>query len=312
MTGAAADAGPRPATGLQFQLRHGDVAAVIGQVAAVLREFSVGSTHYTERWPDDQVPPMGCGIVLMPWPNRVAGGRWTHDDVELQLDITEPARGHAIHGLLRNTPYQPVKVADDAVTLSAPIYPQHGYPFTLDTAVTYALADVGLRVTHRVTNVGQRPAPFGVGAHPYLRVGDVPIEDLVISVPGASYAPTDQAMIPTGIEPVNGSGRDLRGGVRLGDLSVDAALTDLAASGGRVTHRLTAPDGGGVELWADEVFGWAQVYTPRDFPGHGPGRRLAVAIEPMTCGVNALNTGRDLLVVQPGETWTACWGLSPF
>ena len=38
---------------------------------------------------------------------------------------------------------------------------------------------------------------------------------------------------------------------------------------------------------------------------------FAVAVEPMTCCANALRSGRDLLTVQPGESWSARWGLTP-
>jgi aldose 1-epimerase len=31
----------------------------------------------------------------------------------------------------------------------------------------------------------------------------------------------------------------------------------------------------------------------------------------MTCGPDALNTGRDLLVLEPGDRWGAEWGVRP-
>ncbi len=55
------------------------------------------------------MPPFGCGIVLVPWPNRVEDGRWTLDGQPQQLDLTEPARHNAIHGLLRTTAYDLVE-----------------------------------------------------------------------------------------------------------------------------------------------------------------------------------------------------------
>jgi aldose 1-epimerase len=305
----------RPATGHQYELRRGAARAVIGQVAAVLREFSVDGVHYTETWPDAQTPPMGCGMVLMPWPNRVAGGRWRHQGVDLQLDITEPGRGNAIHGLLRNTAYQPVSGGDgasgsDTVTLAAPIYPQHGWPFTLDTAVTYALTGDGLRVTHTVTNVGAEPAPFGCGAHPYLRIGGVPTEDLTLTVRAGRQIRTDERMIPTGTGELDGALAGLPTGVRLGDLDVDTGLADLQSVGGRYEHTLTGPQGRGLTLWADPAFGWVQLYTPHDFPAP-EGKRQAVAVEPMTCPADALNSGDGLILLAPGETWRASWGITP-
>ncbi len=310
---------PRPASGEQVVLRRGAARARIGQVAAVLREFSVDGVHYTETWPDRQTPPMGCGIVLMPWPNRVAGGRWVRDGRTRQLDITEPDKGNAIHGLLRNTAYRIATVtgeseggaARDSVTLAAPVYPQHGWPFTLDTAVTYTLTDEGLRVTHTVTNVGGQAAPFGCGAHPYLRVGGVPTGDLTLRIRAGRRIVTDQAMIPTGTEPLTGALAGLPDGVRVGDLDVDTGLADLRLAGERYEHVLTGPQGRGLTLWADPAFGWAQLYTPHDFPApEGP--RQAIAVEPMTCPADALNSGEGLIVLQPGETWSASWGLTPF
>lgn len=302
----------RPVSGRQFEIRRGTAVARIGQVAAVLREYSVAGVHFTETWPDDMVAPMGCGMVLAPWPNRVAGAKWTLDGRTQQLDITEPSRGNATHGLLRNTAYQLERQTDESVTLAASIYPQHGYPFTLDLAVTYALVGSGLRVSFSVTNAGDARAPFGLGSHPYLRVGPHPVADLTITVAASHHAIIDERMIPTSVESVAGTHVDLRGGLRVGELQADVALTGLDVVDGQVQHRLSAPDGTALVLWADEVFGHVQVYSPGNFPGPGlPGQRVAIAVEPMTCAVNALNSGEGLLWVEPGAAWTASWGLRP-
>ena len=309
---ASAKSGLRPVSGRQFRLQVGDAVAQIGQVAAVLRNYAVGGVQFTETWDDDLVAPMGCGLVLVPWPNRVADGRWTLNGGSQQLDITEPSRGNATHGLLRNTAYELVEHREDAVTLAASIYPQHGYPFSLDTAVEYRLTDDGLRVTHHLANVGAAAAPFGVGAHPYLRVGPHAAADLTVFSSGATYAPVDEKMIPTRREPVDGKHIDLRSGVRVGDFKADVSLTDLAVAGGKVEHRVVAPDGTALVVWADEVFGWVQVFSPDAFPAAGhPDARFAIAVEPMTCAANALNSGDGLLWLEPGGSWSASWGLRP-
>lgn len=303
----------RPVSGAQVDLRHGELRARVGQVAAVLRGFWHSSAALTENWPDDVAAPMGAGMVLMPWPNRVAGGRWSSGGATQQLDLTEPKQGNAIHGLLRNTAYEIGDRQEASVTHAASIYPQHGYPFTLDTTVTHALSDDGLTVTHTVTNAGSGTAPFGVGAHPYLRVGDTPVERLTLTLHARTRAEVNDKSIPTGLSPVSGVLAGLPEGVVVGSLGVfDGAFTDLTVTDGRVHHCVTAPDGRGVTLWADEAFGWAQVYTPDDFPGPGlPGRRTALAVEPMTCAADALNNGWGLRQLEPGATWTGSWGLRP-
>ena len=174
---------PRPALGEQYELTL-DVAgrsvrAVITEVAAAIRHLSVDEVEITAGYDDDTPPPFGSGIVLVPWPNRVRDGRWTYAGQTLQLDITEPVRGNALHGLLRHTPYQLVERTECAVTLRAGVFPQSGYPFTLDTTVRYTAVSDGLRVMHTVCNVGTACAPVAVGAHPFLTIGDVPTDSLL-------------------------------------------------------------------------------------------------------------------------------------
>jgi aldose 1-epimerase len=52
------------------------------------------------------------------------------------------------------------------------------------------------------------------------------------------------------------------------------------------------------------------VYTG-DTLGEVHRRRQGVAIEPMTCPPNALRTGKDLSVLEPGQGWSASWGIVP-
>lgn len=296
-------------------IRRGDAVAHIGQVAAVLRGYSVAGVDYIETSPAEAVAPHACGIVLMPWPNRVAGGQWTWQGSVQQLDITEPETGNASHGLLRYTAYRLTARTEDSVTLAAAIYPQHGWPFTLDTEVTYALTDDGLSVTHRVRNVGEGEAVFGCGAHPYVRIGGVPVDDLCVTIRAGSYLVTNEAMIPVEKRPLDGALVGLSRGMSLRGLHLDTGFADLAAVGGRIEHSVAAPDGRALTIWADPVFAYTIVFTPDDFPNdtsRGPaGLHRALAIEPMTCPTNALNTGEGLIHLAPGETWEASWGLAP-
>lgn len=297
----------RRPTGLQYEITLGTARARVGSVAAVLREFSVDGKLFTEVWDDDKPAPYGCGIVLVPWPNRIAGGVWTLDGKAQKLDLSDRSNNAAGHGLLRNSSYELVDIDESAVTLGASIYPQHGYPFTLDTFVTYRLADDGLHVTHRIANVGAGTAPFGIGAHPYLRVGEHDIKDLRITLDADTFFELDDTKIPTGTAPVEGTEVDLRGGVRLDAVSLDTCYTDIRPSGGQYTATLAAPDGSGLVLWGDEAFSYIQVFTPRDYPG----RALTVAVEPMTCPADAFNSGTGLRWLEPGESFGASWGLRP-
>ena len=45
--------------------------------------------------------PSGRGQVLVPWPNRIAEGRYEFGGRDHQLPLNEPETGSAIHGLVR-------------------------------------------------------------------------------------------------------------------------------------------------------------------------------------------------------------------
>jgi aldose 1-epimerase len=302
----------RALTGEQFVLTRatatGSSTAIITEVAAALRTLEIDGVHITEPYGPDVVPPMGDGIVLAPWPNRVEDGIWMHEGKRQHLDITEPARHNAIHGLLRSTAYRVAEQSESAVTLAATVFPQHGYPFMVDTRVTYELVDGGIRVTHEFRNVSAVPAPIAVGTHPFLRIGDVPTEDLVLRLAASTRFETDDRLIPIAENPVEGTKYDLREGIAVNRLYLDDAFGGVEFVDGESVSSLTAPDGRRVEMWQDENCGFVQVFTTRKFPKNG-GLGLAVAIEPMTAAPNALNTGEGLRWLEPDEHWVVTWGI---
>lgn len=296
-------------TGSQLHLRRpgagGEVTAHIAQVGAALRGLSVGGVDVVARYPEGAATPFGSGIVLAPWPNRVRDGRWTDGGTVRQLDITEPDRHNAIHGLLRYVPYE-IEAGESEATLSATVFPQHGYPYTLRTSVTYTLTDDGVEVTHHVVNVGEGDAPVALGTHPFFCIGGVPTEGLVLAVPAQTVFEVDERLLPTAEAPVSGV-LDLRDGARAGDLDLDTGFGSLVRDAdGRARSTLTAPDGRRVTMWQDENWTCIQVFNTDAYPGHS----MAIAIEPMTAPTDAFNSGQDVRRLSPGESWTARWGVA--
>ncbi|MEA9986487.1 aldose 1-epimerase family protein [Subtercola sp. RTI3] len=303
----------RAPTGQQFALTFtgeaGVSTAIVTELAASLRELFLDGIESTQSHTEDVLPPMGDGIVLVPWPNRIKDARWVLDGTTQQLDISEPATGNAIHGLLRNTAYQVARQTASSITLEATVFPQHGYPFLLDTRVEYSLGDDGLTVTHTIVNQSASVAPVAVGAHPYLKVGDVPVADLVLRVDASTQFEVDEKAIPTAEVSLDGSEFDLRGGRRVGEVTLDHGFGGVGIQNGERVHSVTAPDGSRTELWGDEHFRFVQVYTPTNFPLEDGTKGQAVAIEPMTAPANAFNTGEGLRQLAPGETWLLRWGI---
>jgi aldose 1-epimerase len=93
---------------------------------------------------------------------------------------------------------------------------------------------------------------------------------------------------------------------------LDTAFTTLDRDAeGRAWASLDVPGGAtGAALWADPGFPYLMVYTG-DTLGEVPRRRRAIAIEPMSCPPNALRSGTDLITLEPDQSWTASWGISP-
>jgi aldose 1-epimerase len=299
----------RAPTGRQFELGRtlplGRTTAIITEVAAGIRALSVDGVDLVETYPEHVAAPFGSGTVLAPWPNRVRDATWTHDGETLRLAVTEPARNNALHGLLAFSPYSAVEQSDSAITLAATVFPQTGYPFQVDTTVRYELQDDGVTVTHGFENAGAARVPVAVGAHPFFRLGDVPTQELVLTLDAATRFEVDARLNPLREVPVDGTDYDLRSGRRVGDLSLDTAFGGVTRGG---VHTLASADGRSVEIWQDDSFGYVQVFITDLFPD-GDGFARAIAIEPMTAPPDALNSGLGLIWLEPGERWSGSWGV---
>ena len=301
-----------PLSGRQLRLSAGDYQATIASIGASLRELTWQGRHLVVPFGEDEVRPAYRGAVLSPWPNRVVDGRYAFDGVEHQLALTEPDRGHALHGLVAWQDFAVVSEEPDTVTLTATVPPQDGYPFRLALVVTYALTEQGLTISLEATNIGPVPAPFGASIHPYLYAGPGGVDDWTLQLPAASVLTvTPDRLIPDAVQVVTEApGQfDFRQARVIADTFLDHAFTDLSADpDGRFSARLTDRAGRGVVMRWDEDCRWLQVHTA-DLPAPKPSR-IGLAVEPMTCPPDAFNSGRDLVVLPVGGSTLVRWQLA--
>ncbi|QDQ98590.1 aldose 1-epimerase family protein [Tomitella fengzijianii] len=296
-------------SGRQWEIRHAGLRAVIVEVGGGIRTLTSGERDVLEGYPVGAMCDGAHGAPLIPWPNRLADGRYTFDGAEHRTALTEPARGNAIHGLLRWRPYALRREAADAVTVGAVVHPSPGYPFALDVEIEYRLDDGGLTVATTARNVGPDALPYAHGQHPYLSAGTGTLDRCVLEFDAATrILVDDRRALPSGSEPTECTDYDFRGGRILGALRLDDPFTDLRRDGrGLSWVRLTGGDGRTVEQWADAAFGCLQLFSGDTLaPGR---RRTALAAEPMTAPPNALATGESVVRLEPGERFISVWGV---
>ena len=248
---------------------------------------------------------------MLPWPNRIEDGSYEFDGKQMQLPLTEPEHGNAIHGLVRGATWSVVDLAPDRVVMEYVLEPQPGYPFTLASQ-------------HRVRALGCRP--HGDDDGPEHRHGGVPVRERAAPVSHArdadgrhaaaagagvrsSSSPTSAAF-PCAPSPVDGTDYDFRAGRTIGGTVLDNAYTELERDAdGRARVLLDDPDSdSGLTLWVDESYPWLMVFTGDPLPDVA---RRSVAVEPMTCPPNAFRTGDSLIRLEPGESTASTWGIEP-
>ncbi len=285
------------------------------EVGAALRSYKIGGTPICWGFAEDEMPHGGQGQVLAPWPNRIASGRYVFGDTVGRAAIDEPAFDNAIHGLVRWMTFRPVALEPDVLRLETLLHPQPAYPFDLLLSVEYRLVADGCEVTTEARNLGDRPAPFGLGFHDYLDAGPGAVDGAELDVRARTRLLLDGRRLPVGEETVAGTpfaAISPHGSCRrpIGALHLDDCFGDLERDAEDIWHATFVRGGGPldtIEVWADGSFSWAMVYSGDTLAPAA--RRRALAIEPMTCPPNAFRTGRDLIVLEPGATFRGRWGI---
>ncbi|MYS84010.1 aldose 1-epimerase family protein [Embleya scabrispora] len=296
-------------TGRQIVLRKGEQSAVVVELGGALRGYSVGGRPVLDGFSADERIVGGRGQVLVPWPNRIGGGRYRWNGEELRLPLTEPEKGNAIHGLLRWMSWQVVEEQEDRVLLGVTLWPQPGYPFHLHVRVEYTLEATGLAVAVVARNLGTGAAPYGVGQHPYLTVGTDLVDDAVLTLPARERLVVDDLGMPAAAEPVVGTPFDFRTPRAVGTQRLDTAFAELERdASGLAVVRLAHPSGShGTDLWLGEGAEFVQVYTGDTLPE--PARRRGIAVEPMSCPADAFRSRAGLVELEPGAEHVFRWGL---
>ncbi len=225
-----------------------------------------------------------AGFPLLPFCNRIAYGRFRWDGRDYQLDRNFGDHPHTIHGVGWHSAWTVLDASDSAVTLglehaAAP----HRWPFAFAAQLRMDLSETGLQVRLGLTNRHDRPAPVGLGLHPFFPRAS--FQTLRFRAEGVWL--TGPNSLPDRHEPVpadwdHGDGRPV------GSVVLDHCFTgwDGTALLQGESLRLT--------IQADPKLRFVQVYTPAgmDF----------FCVEPVSHVPDAINRpGQGMAVLEPGE-----------
>ncbi len=293
----------------EVELISGQWSAVVSSHGASLRGLSLGGEALVTGYRGAANKQGGQGDVLIPFPGRVAGGRYRWDGRDYQLPITDKDGPNAIHGFVRKVDWAEESRSACAAACTYHFPGAQGYPFPLMLRIAYSLDANGLRVDSSMTNVGSHDAPVAMGFHPYFTVGSARVDTDTLLLPFSDVLEFER-LIPTGrVQTVEQAGLDFRTPRMIGVTQFNHCFASPTRDAdGMVRVRLNSGPRA-LAVWMDQSFDYCVVYTGDALrPGVA---RTSIAIEPMTCGSDALNHPEwGLHRLSSGSTLSAQWGVS--
>jgi aldose 1-epimerase len=234
-------------------------------------------------------------ILLIPFPNRICDGTYNFEGKTYKLPINKPKEQNAIHGFVWNKHFEITEsllLEHKAIITLQYQYPgdYEGFPFPFRTQLRYTLSENELIIAIHITNTGTSGMPLGIGWHPYYTL-QKNINELYLQLPACDMLETDSRMIPTGRKIAFQKFDHLN---QIQHMHFDHCLVfknnapvfETILRDPVLNHTL--------RIWQENVFGYMQIYIPPD--------RNCIALEPMTCAVNAFNNREGLIVLHAGQT----------
>jgi len=239
-----------------------------------------------------------AAFPLVPFSNRIRGGRFRFEGRDVALPLNRPPERHAIHG----QGWQASWTAREVSTTSALLELRHApdaWPWAYRATQRFALSPANLTVELALENESDAPMPAGLGWHPYfLRT---PRTALTASV--ARIWLTDAEMLPSELAPSPLTSR-LAAGVTIDSVSLDNGFTGWSRRAVIDWPEL----GARLVMTAGPPLDFLTVFIPPSLP--------FFCVEPVSHATDAVNlagaaseVGRRSL--EPGATLRASITLTP-
>ena len=264
-----------------------------------MREVRLGGQDLLRNYADSEALAANFGhfnLALLPFPNRLRDGAYEWDGRRHTFPINNEATGSALHGYNHEARFGVTSVDLSATTARVRLsllnhgedYPQYGYPFpvlfeaelTVDAAAHTFFWQLSAR------NLGPDAVPVGLGWHPYFALPGG-LDAWRVTMPANQRVELDNAL-PTG--------RLLEGLAPKQALPIDPSWDDcflLDDPTSDTTVELRGPRYS-LSLQQGGDTRYTQLYVPE--------ANDALAVEPMTCGVDAFREAREEVTLAPGQT----------
>jgi aldose 1-epimerase len=228
-----------------------------------------------------------CSFPLVPFVNRIRGGRFGFRGREVVLKPNMAADPSPLHGQGWLNPWNVERSDDDGAALTYR-HEAGEWPWEYEARQDFALDDRGLSIHLTCRNTSNEPMPCGLGQHPYFPCGPQTRIDTQVT----DVWTIDEHVLP--VEKVPATGRfDLR------DRNVCGQRLDHGFAGWGGEARLTDPD------WPFEL----RLSSPAAefFQLYSPASGGIFVAEPVSHANAALNAPEDqwpelgMRVLEPGE-----------
>ena len=238
------------------------------------------------------------GVILAPFPNRIAQAKYSFDGSDFMLPINRPKEALALHGFLYNKSFEVLEHKSSTLVLQYNYAePIDAYPFPFTLIVAYELLDSGLlKVKTVVRNTGNKTMPFGTGWHPYFIINES-IDNMQLSMPACQQMELENN-IPT---------------EKLVDFLQEETILNLKEchfddcfifKQNKIEFQLIGEKHQlKISTKGPNNYPYFQIYTPET--------RDSIAVEPMSCAPNVFNNKIGLLEIKAGQSYSfeyEIWG----
>ena len=234
--------------------------------------------------------------LLFPFPNRMKDGRYEVDGRVYQFPINDAGTQNALHGLGAQKAFTIKSIelsASEAKVICT--YQDDGedvaYPFPFVCEISFCLkATNEFDIEMSFENNSQQRIPVGLGWHPYFMLGQK-VDDYSLQLPACQLIEVDGRMIPTGNKYEYDFFNKKR---KIGKVVLDNGF-EIKNKTGRAEVVIEG-DAGTLNYWQEtgtQKWNFVQVFTPPN--------RKSIAIEPMTCNIDAFNNRDGLVLLKSGK-----------